>query len=276
MVRLAAILLALAVAVPAIPAAAAPWTVAASDVREAKAPDGTAYRLIIRRPFGPAPEGGWPSLWLLDGDQNFATAADYHARLNRFAAKTVSDGYIIAIVSPDMKRRNFDYTPPTDDPRLKSLSGGMGGAEAFRGFLKAQLAQLGPELALDPAKRALMGHSHGGLFVIDTLLAEPGLFRTYVASSPSLWAAGERIDKGLGDLPTRLGGGTARLILTVGTQEKGGPAGAFDGPAANAALADRLSAVPGLSVRYRPLPHETHGSAILPAIGQALPEVFAR
>ncbi len=269
MIRVA-LLLAL-VAIPAVTQAES-WSIAASDVRDVRAADGTAYRIILRRPSGEPPAGGWPSLWLLDGDQNFATAADYYARLNRFAAKTVSDGYIIAIIPPDMKRRNFDYTPPAEDDRFQ----GLGGAAAFRKFVTAQLLpSLGKELQLDPSRRSLMGHSHGGLFVIDTLLADPGLFRTYVASSPSLWAAPNHLEGGIAALPRRLGASAPSVILTVGTQEKGGPAGAFDGVAANRALAEKLSAS-GLKVRFRPLENENHGSAVLPAIGQALPEVFAR
>ena len=106
-------------------------------------------------------------------------------------------------------------------------------------------------------------------------MTEPGLFATYVAASPSLWAAADDLDGKLATLPARLGTAHPRLLLTVGSAEKGGPAGAFDGPAADAALEKRLATM-GVRVRFRLLDHENHGSAVLPAIGQSLPEVFAK
>lgn len=264
-----AVLAALLLAAPAAAAQPAPVTIASSEQRVVQAADGTAYRLFIRRPAGAPPPGGWPSLWLLDGDQNFATAAEFHARLLRFSHDTVADGFIVGIASPDMPRRNRDYTPVAD-PRFR----GMGGAAAFRAFLKAELLpKLGAELHLDPARRSLFGHSHGGLFTVDTLLSEPGMFATHVAASPSLWAATAHLDSLLAAPPAD--GAYPRLILTVGSAETGGPGGAFDGPAANAALERRLRAI-GVAVRLRILEHENHGSAVLPAIGQSLPEVFAR
>ena len=270
--RLGLALLAILAAAPAA-AAASGWTIASSEVREVHSNDGQTYRLIIRRPTGTPPAAGWPALWLLDGDPNFATAADLHARLLRFSAGKVADGYIIAIASPDMARRAFDYTPTPDDHGNNRL----GGAAAFRELLTGKLMpELGAELALDPARRSMMGHSHGGLFVIDTMLQQPKLFRTYVASSPSLWAASRHVQQSVAALATRLDGASPSLVLTVGDRETGGPAGSRDGVAANTALAQQLARVEGISVRLRILPHETHGSAVLPALGQALPEVFAR
>ena len=62
-----------------------------------------------------------------------------------------------------------------------------GGGPEFLRFLKQELIPLiDQEYRTDPAKRILVGHSHGGGFALFAMLQEPELFRTYIASSPSL------------------------------------------------------------------------------------------
>ncbi len=42
-------------------------------------------------------------------------------------------------------------------------------------------------MIVDANRRTLAGYSLGGLLTLQALFKRPGLFRTYVASSPSIW-----------------------------------------------------------------------------------------
>ncbi len=66
-------------------------------------------------------------------------------------------------------------------------SSGSGGAAAFRSFLESELIPAVDKQFRTTGERVLVGHSLAGLFVLDTLLEKPQLFKTYIASDPSLW-----------------------------------------------------------------------------------------
>ena len=63
----------------------------------------------------------------------------------------------------------------------------VGGSAEFRRFFRYELM---PEIArryrVTP-ERGIIGESLAGLFIVETLLAEPALFSHYVALDPSLW-----------------------------------------------------------------------------------------
>lgn len=108
----------------------------------------------------------------------------------------VSIGYPLDATPPFVLRRNRDLTPtawPAFEAATPALTGlgdtiSTGGSGAFLAFLEEELL---PALAdthrLDPEDATLTGQSFGGLFVLDALLRRPGLFRRYLAVSPSLW-----------------------------------------------------------------------------------------
>jgi len=83
-------------------------------------------------------------------------------------------------------RRSLDYTPETDltaDARGRPV----GGAGAFREFIVSDLRPaIEADFPVDTSRQTLFGHSYGGLFVLDTFFADPSLFQTYVAASPSI------------------------------------------------------------------------------------------
>ena len=146
------------------------------------APGGAEYRLLAAVPPEPAPVGGFPVLILVDGDALFATALSA-ARLQggRPEVTGVGPAVILGIGYPgaapfDAERRRLDLLP-TD-----------GGADRFldliAGEILAQVEQFAP---IDRARLSLAGHSFGGLFALYALFTRPGLFRSHVAGSPSIW-----------------------------------------------------------------------------------------
>lgn len=152
------------------------------------------YRIEVAIPRRPAPATGFPSLFLCDGNAAFMALkpADLEAAPG---LAVIAMGYDTT-GRFDFVSRNYDYTPAVNGPDTvdeMTPANRAGGAEAFTALIRdTLLPMLAAEIPLDPARRALWGHSLGGLFVLHTRFRHPDLFRTYIAASPSLWWYGGR------------------------------------------------------------------------------------
>ena len=144
------------------------------------------YRIETAIPRTAANAGGYPSLWLCDGNAAFMalTPADLETRPD---LAFIALGYD-AEVRFDPVSRAYDYTPAiatTDEARPEQKAGG---ADIMAALLRDHvLPEIGKAIGLDPARRALWGHSYGGLFTLNTLYRHAGLFAEYIPASPSLW-----------------------------------------------------------------------------------------
>lgn len=163
------------------------------------------YRVFVYAPATPAPARGFPVLYVLDGNDSFATVA-HHAR--RLYGETLQTGYGPAIVvaigypiddSHDEVRRTFDLTPVAPEGSLPPWGGGQdwprtGGAAEFLAFIEDTVK---PGIArrhrIDRDRETLMGHSFGGLFTLHTLFTRPEAFDNYVAVSASIWYGGRML-----------------------------------------------------------------------------------
>ncbi len=85
-----------------------------------------------------------------------------------------------------------------DDMPAASCAAGAGGEAAFFAFIRAELVPfVEGEVAVDPARRALWGHSYGGGFVLYALFSETPDARTfsaYLAADPSTRCLGATLD----------------------------------------------------------------------------------
>lgn len=182
------------------------------------APDGTDYRLLVAIPPEPAPAAGFPVLILTDGDALFPTTVSA-ARLQggRPEVTGVRPAVILGIGYPgaapfDAERRRRDLLPAD------------GGAERFLDLIDGEiLAQVERLVPIDRARLSLAGHSFGGLFALHALFARPGLFRSHVAGSPSIWWEERAILKTRERfLNSPAAAMSQRLLITVGGKEQGG------------------------------------------------------
>lgn len=123
-------------------------------------------------------------VYLLDG----ALDQDFHhiAGLGQLASVSWTFGPLI-VVGVQTKERQAELTPVPADARHREAFPESGQAERFRRFLEAEVVPFVEARYGRGARRALMGESLAGLFVIDTLLSRPAAFDDYVAVSLSLW-----------------------------------------------------------------------------------------
>jgi predicted alpha/beta superfamily hydrolase len=183
----------------------------------------------------------YPVLYLLDG----ALDQDFHhiAGLAQLASLSWTFGPFI-VVGVQTKGRTSELTPTATDPRYLAAFPESGGAERFRRFLQEEVIPFIEQRLRAGPRRALMGESLAGLFVVDTLLRQPELFQDFVAISPSLWWDDRRFVRSAAAQldPQRLRG--RRLYLAVadegGTMQSG----------VDLLRAAAAREAPALSVRY--------------------------
>lgn len=285
-------------ALAAIPhaAAAAPQKGAAyvmprSEVRDVTSKAGATYRVYIAWPEAPPPPGGYPVLYLLDGDESFAVTAEAANRFGQYWG--LEPGIVVAIGYGSGSRRVQDYTPAGSDPALPA-DAKVGGADAFLTFLGDELIpSIEAAYHIDPARRTLMGYSLGGLFTLHALFHRPQLFARYVAASPSIWFADKAELAALPMFERRMAKGDLhpRLVLTAGQYEQSPAPGMENDPAwlkiaalsiraamaDNArALAERLAKYPNMSVSFTVNAGETHATGDFPAIRDSLRQAFRK
>lgn len=280
-------------ALPAVPALAAETPAAtvpgsAQWDMTAGGDPARSYRIFAAWPPTEPPPGGFPVLYLLDGNSVFGTAVDAMRVVgSRGAGMEPSPAVVIAIGYPtdrpfDPARRTRDYTPPA-----AGAPAGTGGADAFLAFLETELKpEVERRFPIDRGRQTLFGHSYGGLFVLHALFTRPDGFQRYVAASPSIWWQDRAVLRAELRFAEALAADAASrsLLITVGERELAAPAGTVVDPAhderrrqarmvENAReLAERLSALAprGPAVSFVMFADETHGSVIGPAVGRAV------
>ena len=267
--------------------------------------NGEIYRIFVYRPEGEPPAGGWPILYMTDGNAMIGTAVDVmRAQASYPSGTNVAHGIIVAIGYPvegayDPFRRSWDLSPPPgrtyppfyeNTPDVKT-----GGGEDFLELIEAQIKpRIEAMLPVDGSRQALFGHSFGGLFVLYALFTRPAAFRTWIAASPSIYWEDREIDRfyaGFATAPATQPG--ARLHLSAGEYETDKLAPFQIGAADEAErlaqkavtlhdrnaidLADKLNALPTCPIKARFELHagENHMSLLPVAVNRAIQVAFA-
>jgi predicted alpha/beta superfamily hydrolase len=91
------------------------------------------------------------------------------------------------LVGIENTQRRRDLTGPTENADDKKIAPRVGGAKAFRAFIRKELMPQVKARYRTSKETAIVGESLAGLFVVETFLLEPDLFDTYLAFDPSLW-----------------------------------------------------------------------------------------
>jgi len=137
-------------------------------------------RVLIHVPKGEGKK--FPVLYVLDGDDHFEALVGMMKRLN---STDNCPKMIIVGISNANRNRSRDLThTKADDPRFQLKN--TGGGEKFMGFIEKELIpKIESSYATEPY-RIFVGHSAGGLFVMNTLLKQNHLFNAYLAIDPGM------------------------------------------------------------------------------------------
>lgn len=219
---------------------------------------GETRRINVWRPAAdPAkPDAKLPVLYLLDG----GIGEDF-LHIAGLMQVSIANGTMrpFLLVGIENTQRRRDFTPPTTVADDRAIAPVVGGAVAFRAFLRDELK---PEIARRYRvgdESAIAGESLAGLFVLDTLVTTPDLFDDWIAIDPALWWNDQTLLKGLRAFLKAHPGLRGRLLVAA----SGEPTIASLTVWLPSILQD--DAPKGLAWRYLPLPDETHGSVFHPA-----------
>lgn len=259
---------------------------------------GKTYRIQISA-IGPEPAGGYPVLYVLDGDAIFPVVSlAAQGMFMRAQDNNATPLLIVGIGYPngqllDLAARAEDYTPPSANYSRTGdrLSTRFGGAEKFHRFLSGTLRRnIQQRHRINPQQQALLGHSYGGLFGLYALFNHPNSFRHYLIASPSIWWNERRILQDWNRFQT-LQHAAVGVRLSVGEYEQ--TAAPYLPPHSQRAaqlerrgmvretqsLGQQLSTLPRhkiAALETALYPRETHASSLMPAINDGLKWLFAR
>jgi len=130
----------------------------------------------------------YPVVYLLDGDSHFYSVTAMIKQLSDdYGGVAFPEMIVVAILNTD---RNRDLTPSRDTTEYRMGRGAAnhsGGGQKFMSFLADELIPHIDSAYPTAPYRVFIGHSLGGLMVVDALANHPGLFNGYLAIDPSMW-----------------------------------------------------------------------------------------
>lgn len=213
--------------------------------------NGETYRVQILIPRRAPPPGGYPTLYVLDGDALFGGYAQ--AMANRSGANEVAAALIVGIAGAPgehgaSRTLDFTFSDMTSHEKdiIKDLGPNppFGGADRFFQVIQQEIRPRVAKLApVDPARGALLGWSLGGHFVMHTMFEHPEAFGTYIALSPALWRSDRILFKAIPGFAQKVeaAGARPRLFIGAGSREEEAFPGMMAGQMSHEDLAKSLS-----------------------------------
>ena len=152
---------------------------------------GESRQIQVLLPEGYRAElsSNYPVIYLLDGDYNFhgmSGMLDLLANKGQLIPKVILVG--LADKGTEQYRK---YMTPNDSS--SPLKENKGAATEFLAFLNQEVQPYIQQHYRTAEQSILVGHSIGGLFVLNSLLNAPNSFDNYVAISPSVWVSDNAI-----------------------------------------------------------------------------------
>ena len=139
----------------------------------------------------------FPVLYLLDGDAHFNSVVGMIQQLSQVNGNTIVPEMIVVAIPNTDRTRDLTPTHVESDPPMMDSAGSKtsGGGENFAAFLQKELIPHVDSSYLTQPFRVLIGHSFGGLTVMNILTNHSKMFNAYIAIDPSMWYDKERFLK---------------------------------------------------------------------------------
>ena len=137
-------------------------------------------------------DSDYASVYVLDAEYRFDICRSMHRYFE--IATRMPKSIMIGIANLSKETRNRDMLPPN-----------FGGTDSlFRLFITEELIPYVEKHYRVNEERAIAGHSHGGVFTVNTLIHHPHIFSKYVATDPSFQIINSNLPDSLsGDLSNK-------------------------------------------------------------------------
>lgn len=149
-------------------------------------------KLMVYVPNGGSDSKSYPVIYLLDGDGHFTSVVGMIEHLSNNSI--IPQMMVVAIPNTNRTR---DLTPTKAEPNPPMVSKGLseqsGGGKNFLSFIEKELFPYIDKNYQTASYRMFIGHSFGGLFVMDALQDKPHLFQSYISIDPSMWWDNKRL-----------------------------------------------------------------------------------
>jgi predicted alpha/beta superfamily hydrolase len=137
---------------------------------------------------GPAAQKRYPVVYLFDADAQFAAATSMIQYLSTNYNTLCPEMIVVGLLHPD-RRKDLTPTHVAADPPFwaAGTSKTTGGGEPFIAFLEQELLPYIDQHYPTQPRKLLIGHSLGGLAVMQIFVHHTHLFDAYVCIDPSMW-----------------------------------------------------------------------------------------
>lgn len=157
--------------------------------------------------------GNYPVIYLLDGSDNLNTVVSITEHMTE--SSLCPPMIVVGILHSN---RVSELTIGTD----KELPGVVGGGEKFMSFVEKELIPYIDVNYPTTTYKTFIGHSLGGLMVMNIFLHNPNLFNSYVSLDGSLWWDNQKIVREAKTiLPTQNYKGKALFMAMANRLERG-------------------------------------------------------
>lgn len=131
----------------------------------------------------------YPVVYVLDGDAHFTSVVGMIQQFSQINGNTITPEMIVVAIPNTNRTRDLTPTKSQPQPPMapKDLTDQSGGGKNFVSFMETELMPYIEANYPTVPYRMFIGHSFGGLLVLDTLLDKPELFDSYIAIDPSMW-----------------------------------------------------------------------------------------
>jgi predicted alpha/beta superfamily hydrolase len=165
----------------------------------------------------------YPVMYLFDADAQFAAATSMMQYLSTNYNTRCPEMIVVGILHPD-RRKDLTPTRVTTDPPFSEPGTykTTGGGEPFIAFIEQELMPYIDRHYPTQPHKLLVGHSLGGLTVMQIFVHHTHLFNSYICIDPSMWWDNQTLLKETKlALENRRFEGTALYLGIANTMKKG-------------------------------------------------------
>ncbi|QMU29086.1 alpha/beta hydrolase-fold protein [Adhaeribacter radiodurans] len=157
--------------------------------------------------------GHYPVVYVLDGSENFNTVVSITEHLEE---SSLCPPMIVVGIVPIDRLSELTTGVDKDSPEI------VGNNDKFMSFVEKELIPYIDTNYPTTTYKTLIGHSLGGLTVINTLLHHPDLFNAYVSLEASLWWNNRKlVEEAKTILPTQNYQGKTLFMAMANRMERG-------------------------------------------------------